>query len=66
MDTCQEDAAGGLFYLVHSVHDLDIKPAEESVAMAMSGPARKAKVEAKDGLSLSILEVLSFGGFRCR
>jgi uncharacterized protein len=42
------ELAGRLFYLMHSVHDLDIKLAQQSVAMAVSGPSRKAKVEAKD------------------
>jgi putative phosphoesterase len=39
-----------LFYLVHSVHDLDIDPVVAGVAMVVSGHSHKAKVEVKDGV----------------
>jgi len=39
-----------LFYLVHSVHDLDINPAAAGVAMVVSGHSHKAKVEIKNGV----------------
>ena len=44
------DLAGKLFYLVHSVHDLDINPKVAGVAMVVSGHSHKAKVEVKDGV----------------
>jgi uncharacterized protein len=39
-----------LFYLVHSVHDLDIKPAAAGVAVVVSGHSHKAGVEVRDGV----------------
>jgi uncharacterized protein len=39
-----------LFYLVHSVHDLDINPAVAGVAMVVSGHSHKASVEVRDGV----------------
>ena len=39
-----------LFYLVHSVHDLDINPASAGVAMVVSGHSHKASVEVRDGV----------------
>jgi uncharacterized protein len=39
-----------LFYLVHSVHDLDINPAAAGVAMVVSGHSHKASVEVRDGV----------------
>jgi putative phosphoesterase len=44
------DLGGQLFYLVHSVHDLDINPKAAGVAMVVSGHSHKAKVEVKDGV----------------
>jgi putative phosphoesterase len=41
---------GQLFYLVHSVHDLDINPKAAGVAMVVSGHSHKAKVEVKGGV----------------
>ena len=41
---------GQLFYLVHSVHDLDINPKAAGVAMVVCGHSHKAKVEVKDGV----------------
>jgi uncharacterized protein len=39
-----------LFYLVHSVHDLDIDPVAAGVAMVVSGHSHKPSVEVKDGV----------------
>jgi uncharacterized protein len=39
-----------LFYLVHSVHDLDINPAAAGVAVVVSGHSHKALVEVRDGV----------------
>jgi uncharacterized protein len=39
-----------LFYLVHSVHDLDINPAAAGVAMVVSGHSHKPSVQVKDGV----------------
>jgi hypothetical protein len=44
------DLAGRLFYLVHSVHDLDINPVAAGVAMVVSGHSHKASVEVRDGV----------------
>jgi hypothetical protein len=44
------ELGGQLFYLVHSVHDLDINPKAAGVAMVVSGHSHKAKVEVKDGV----------------
>ena len=44
------ELGGELFYLVHSVHDLDINPRAAGVAMVVSGHSHKAKVEVKDGV----------------
>jgi putative phosphoesterase len=39
-----------LFYLVHSVHDLDIDPVAAGVAMVVSGHSHKASVSVKRGV----------------
>jgi uncharacterized protein len=39
-----------LFYLVHSVRDLDIDPVAAGVAMVVSGHSHKASVEVRDGV----------------
>ena len=39
-----------LFYLVHSVHDLDINPVSAGVTMVVSGHSHKASVEVRDGV----------------
>ena len=41
------ELGGRLFYLVHSVHDLDINPAAAGVAMVVSGHSHKASVEVR-------------------
>jgi uncharacterized protein len=42
--------AGRLFYLVHSVHDLDINPVAAGVAVVVSGHSHKPSVETKGGV----------------
>ncbi len=44
------ELGGQLFYLVHSVHDLDINPKAAGVAMVVSGHSHKAAVSVKDGV----------------
>ena len=44
------ELAGGLFYLVHSVHDLDINPVAAEVAVVVSGHSHKPSVETKGGV----------------
>jgi putative phosphoesterase len=44
------ELGGRLFYLVHSVHDLDINPAAAGVAMVVSGHSHKASVRVRDGV----------------
>jgi uncharacterized protein len=39
-----------LFYLVHSVHDLDIDPVAARVAMVVSGHSHKASVKVRGGV----------------
>ncbi len=39
-----------LFYLVHSVHDLDIDPAAAGVAMVMSGHSHRASMSVRNGV----------------
>jgi putative phosphoesterase len=39
-----------LFYLVHSVQDLDINPAAAGIAMVVSGHSHKASVAVRDGV----------------
>ncbi len=41
------ELGGKLFYLVHSVRDLDINPAVAGVAMVVSGHSHKASVEVR-------------------
>jgi uncharacterized protein len=44
------ELGGRLFYLVHSVHDLDINPVAAGVAMVVSGHSHKASVQMRDGV----------------
>jgi uncharacterized protein len=44
------ELGGSLFYLVHSVHDLDINPKAAGVTMVVSGHSHKASVTVKDGV----------------
>ena len=39
-----------LFYLVHSIHDLDIDPVAAGIAMVVSGHSHKASVKVRDGI----------------
>jgi uncharacterized protein len=41
---------GRLFYLVHSVHDLDINPAVAGVAAVISGHSHKPSIETMQGV----------------
>src|SRR4030088_169812 len=42
------ELGGKLFYLVHSVHDLDINPVAAGVAMVVSGHSHKASLQVRD------------------
>jgi putative phosphoesterase len=44
------ELGGRLFYLVHSVHDLDVNPVVAGVAMVVSGHSHKASVQVRDGV----------------
>jgi hypothetical protein len=44
------ELGGRLFYLVHSVRDLDINPVAAGVAMVVSGHSHKASVEVRNGV----------------
>src|SRR5437899_3108708 len=44
------ELGGKVFYLVHSVHDLDINPVAAGVAMVVSGHSHKASVQVRDGV----------------
>jgi hypothetical protein len=44
------ELGGRLFYLVHSVNDLDINPVAAGVAMVVSGHSHKASVQVRDGV----------------
>ncbi len=45
------ELGGRLFYLVHSVHDLDINAVEAGVAMVVSGHSHKASLSTRDGVA---------------
>ena len=49
-DTDVVELGDRLFYLVHSVHDLDINPVAAGVAMVVSGHSHKASVQVRDGV----------------
>ncbi len=44
------ELGGQLFYLVHSVHDLDINPVAAGVSVVVSGHSHKASVEMQGGV----------------
>lgn len=44
------ELGGRLFYLVHSVRDLDLNPVAAGVSVVVSGHSHKAGVEWKDGV----------------
>jgi uncharacterized protein len=49
-DTDVVELGDRLFYLVHSVHDLDINPVAAGIAMVVSGHSHKASVQVRDGV----------------
>ena len=44
------ELGGRLFYLVHSVRDLEINPAAAGMAVVVSGHSHKASAEMRDGV----------------
>jgi putative phosphoesterase len=44
------ELGGKLFYLVHSVHDLDINPSAAGVAMVVSGHSHRPSVQVRDNV----------------
>ena len=44
------ELGGQLFYLVHSVQDMDISPWSAGVAMVVSGHSHKASVKVREGV----------------
>ena len=44
------ELGGAVFYMVHSVHDLDIHPGAGGVDVVVSGHSHKASVETKGGV----------------
>lgn len=44
------ELGGRLFYLVHSVHDLDLDPKAAQVDVVVSGHSHKPRIERKDGV----------------
>lgn len=44
------ELAGKIFYLVHSVHDLDINPAVAGVAVVVSGHSHRPSIEERSGV----------------
>ena len=41
---------GHLFYLIHSIHDLDINPAAAGIACIVSGHSHKPAIEHRNGI----------------
>ena len=41
------ELAGRLFYMVHSIHDLDIKPEAAGVSVVVSGHSHKPSIESR-------------------
>ena len=44
------ELGGKIFYLVHSVHDLDINPVVAGVAVVVSGHSHRSVIEMRDGV----------------
>ena len=44
------ELAGHLFYLVHSIHDLDINPEAAGIAMVISGHSHQPEIETRNGV----------------
>jgi hypothetical protein len=49
-DTEVVELAGRLFYLVHSVYDLDINPAVAGVSAVISGHSHRSSIEIRDSV----------------
>ena len=45
------ELGGKLFYLVHSLHDLDIDPTAAGISVVVSGHSHKPQVEVRDGVT---------------
>lgn len=45
------ELAGHLFYLVHSVHDLDVNPEAAGIAMVISGHSHQPEIETRNGVT---------------
>ena len=44
------ELGGRFFYLVHSVHDLDLSPTAASIAVVVSGHTHRAQIEERQGV----------------
>ena len=44
------ELAGALFYLIHSVHDLDISPAVAGITAVISGHSHRSEIETRGGV----------------
>lgn len=44
------ELAGRLFYLVHSIHDLDLSPAAAGIAAVISGHSHQPSIETRNGI----------------
>jgi putative phosphoesterase len=44
------ELAGRLFYLVHSIHDLDLNPNAARIDVVVSGHSHRAAIETRDGV----------------
>jgi len=44
------ELAGRLFYLVHSIHDLDLNPAAAGITCVISGHSHKPLIETRNGV----------------
>ena len=42
--------AGRLFYLIHSIHDLDLNPKAAGIAMVISGHSHKPSIETRNNV----------------
>lgn len=45
------ELGGRLFYLVHSVHDLDINPSVAGVSVVVSGHSHRPEISERDGVT---------------
>jgi len=44
------ELGGSVFYMVHSVHDLDVKPESAGIDVVVSGHSHKAGIEVRGGV----------------